>query len=149
MSLVFPKREAEPCGAPDTLLRALKVHPVEVLKSRDYLVVLRNENEVKDVEPDFGQLRQVECLGVIITAQGKTVDFVSRFFAPQAGIDEDPVTGSAHTTLIPYWSRKLRKKSMIALQVSERGGKLYCDDLGDKVKISGRAVTYLVGQITV
>ena len=149
VSLVFPKREAEPCAAPDTFLRALNVQPIEVLKSRDYLVVLRSEDEVRAVEPDFRQLKQVDCLGVIITAQGKDADFVSRFFAPQAGIDEDPVTGSAHTTLIPYWSAKLRKKSMIALQVSERGGKLYCDDLGDKVRISGKAVTYLVGQITV
>ncbi len=149
VSLVFPKREAEPCVAPELLLRALDVRPVEVMKSRDYLVVLESEDEVRGVAPDFKKLKEVECLGVIVTAQGKEADFVSRFFAPQAGIDEDPVTGSAHTTLIPYWSRKLRKKNMTALQLSKRGGKLFCDDLGDKVKISGKAVTYLAGEITV
>ncbi len=149
ISLVFPKRKGEPCTAPDQLLRALDVRPVEVLKSRDYLVVLKDEAEVRGVRPDFAALKKIECLGVIITSRGKDVDFVSRFFAPQAGIDEDPVTGSAHTTLIPYWSEKLRKKNMTALQLSERGGKLYCDDLGDKVKISGKAVTFLVGHLNI
>lgn len=149
VSLIFPKTEAKPCVAPELLRRALNLQPVEVLKSRDYMVVLENEDEVRKVTPDFDKLSQVECLGVIVTAQGKNADFVSRFFAPQAGINEDPVTGSAHTTLIPYWSQKLRRRNMTALQLSKRGGKLYCDDLGDKVKISGKAVTYLVGHIAV
>ncbi len=149
LSLVFPKRPAEPCSTPELLLKGLNVRPVEVLKSRDYLVVLNSEDEVRGLNPDFVKLKGVDSLGVIVTATGKEVDFVSRFFAPQAGINEDPVTGSSHTTLIPYWSQRLRKKSMIALQLSQRGGKLYCEDLGEKVKISGNAVTYLVGEITV
>lgn len=149
VSLVFPKREAQPCAAPESLLSALDVKPIEVMKSRDYLVVLKSEDEVRGVTPDFRKLKEVDSLGVIVTAQGKEADFVSRFFAPQAGIDEDPVTGSAHTTLIPYWSRRLRKKNMTALQLSKRGGKLYCDDIGDTVKISGKAVSYLTGEITV
>lgn len=149
LSLIFPKRPAESCAVPELLLQGINVRPVEVLKSRDYLVVLNSEGEVRSLKPDFEKLKDVDSLGVIVTAEGKEVDFVSRFFAPQAGINEDPVTGSSHTTLIPYWSQRLRKKSMTALQVSKRGGKLYCEDLGDKVKISGNAVTYLAGEITV
>jgi len=149
LSLLFPKREAAKCVPPNLLLQGIDKKPVEVLKSRDYLVVLENEQDVRSVTPDFSKLKDVDSLGVIVTAAGNDVDFVSRFFAPQAGINEDPVTGSSHTTLIPYWSTRLRKKQMVALQLSARGGKLYCEDLGEKVKISGQAVTYLVGEITV
>jgi predicted PhzF superfamily epimerase YddE/YHI9 len=111
---------------------------VEVLKSRDFLAVFEDENVVRSLDPDFDRIKNLDCLGVIVTAPGKDSDFISRFFAPQAGINEDPVTGSAHTTFIPYWSEQLRKKHMIALQLSKRGGKLFCEDIGDKVKIAVR-----------
>ena len=149
LSLVFPSRPGTACAAPDLLVKGIGIVPQETLKSRDYMVVLRDEDEVRHLDPDFAKLKDVDALGVIATAPGNDVDFVSSFFAPQAGMNEDPVTGSSHTTLIPYWSAKLRKKNMAALQLSHRGGKLYCEDLGDKVKISGRAITYLVGEITV
>ena len=149
MSMIFPRRPAEPYSAPGELAEALRARPLEVRKSRDFLVVFEHEEEVKAIEPDFEKIRSLDCLGVIVTAPGKNADFVSRFFAPQAGINEDPVTGSAHTTLIPYWSEKLRKKHMTGMQISKRGGKLFCEDMGDKVKISGKAVTYLVGTIEV
>jgi predicted PhzF superfamily epimerase YddE/YHI9 len=94
-------------------------------------------------------MRKLNCLGVIVTAPGKKVDFVSRFFAPAAGVNEDPVTGSAHSTLIPYWAKRLGKKDLHALQLSPRGGELFCQDDGDRVKIGGRAVTYFRGEIEV
>ncbi len=149
ISMIFPRRPADTCAIPGGLVEGLGTKPVEVLKSRDFLVVLNNEDEVFHVRPNFEKLKSLDALGVIVTAKGHDVDFVSRFFAPRAGIDEDPVTGSSHSTLIPYWSKKLGKDKLVALQLSERGGKLFCEDLGDKVKISGKAVTYLVGEITV
>lgn len=149
MSMIFPRRPAVPTSALDEISAALRARPSEVLKSRDLMAVFDSEDAVRSIEPDFEKIKKLDCLGVIVTAQSKDVDFVSRFFAPQAGINEDPVTGSAHTTLIPYWSEKLRKKQMTALQVSKRGGKLFCEDLGDKVKIAGKAVTFLTGTIIV
>ncbi|MGC8595109.1 MAG: PhzF family phenazine biosynthesis protein [Candidatus Kryptoniota bacterium] len=149
MNMIFPRTPAKACDTSEQLLRAVGRRPVEVLKSRDYLVILNNEDEVKRIEPDFDSLKSLDVHGVIVAARGNEVDFVSRFFAPAEGIAEDPVTGSSHTTLIPYWSERLRKREMIALQVSKRGGKLYCEDLGDRVKISGKAATYLTGEITV
>jgi len=150
MSMLFPSRPGTVCEAPLQIVEGIKVQPLEVLKSvEDYMVVLRNEGEVVGLKPDLENIRKLEGRGVIVTSQGNEVDFVSRFFAPHAGIDEDPVTGSSHTTLIPYWSKKLNKRSMTALQVSKRGGKLFCEDLGERVKIAGKAVTFLVGEITV
>ncbi len=149
MSMIFPRRAAEPSSAAAEIADALRAHPLEVLKSRDFLAVFEDESAVRSIDPDFEKIKSLDCLGVIVTAPGKGSDFVSRFFAPQAGINEDPVTGSAHTTLIPYWSERLRKKQMTALQISKRGGKLFCEDLGDKVKIAGKAVTYLSGTIFV
>jgi PhzF family phenazine biosynthesis protein len=132
---------------PEDLVQALGVQPEEVLLSRDYLVVYESEESIKALHPNMEQLVKLDCLGIIVTARGHSVDFVSRFFAPKAGIPEDPVTGSAHCTLVPYWSEKLNKKKLHALQVSQRGGELFCEDLGDRVKISGYAVTYLEGFI--
>ncbi len=149
MSMIFPRRAAAQYQGEKEVAAALRAEPSEVLKSRDLLAVFDSEDEVRAIDPDFEKIRKLDCLGVIVTAPGKNADFVSRFFAPQAGINEDPVTGSAHTTLIPYWSQKLRKKQLAAMQVSRRGGKLFCEDLGDMVKISGKAVTYLVGHISV
>lgn len=150
MSMIFPSRPGAVCEAPQDLVSGVKVQLLEVLKSiEDYMVVLKSQEEVVELKPDLDMFSRVEGRGVIVTARGSEVDFVSRFFAPHAGIPEDPVTGSSHTTLIPYWSRVLNKKSMTALQVSERGGKIFCEDLGDKVRIAGNAVTYLTGEIIV
>ncbi len=149
MSMFFPRRPAVPFPEVSEISEALRARPSEVLKSRDLMAVFADEDQVRSIQPDFDKIKALDCLGVIVTAPGKSADFVSRFFAPQAGINEDPVTGSAHTTLIPYWSQKLRKKQMTALQVSKRGGKLFCEDLNESVKIAGKAVTYLVGKIVV
>ena len=121
--------------------------PVKVYKTRDYMALYENEDQIISIKPDFGLLRQLDCLGIIITSEGKNSDFVSRFFAPTAGINEDPVTGSAHTTLVPFWAGKLNKNNLHAYQLSERKGELFCEYLGDRVLISGRAITYLIGEI--
>jgi predicted PhzF superfamily epimerase YddE/YHI9 len=147
LSMSFPSRPGRRCAIPESLLAGLGTEPTEVLLSRDYLVILSSEAGVRSLKPDLSRWMDLDCLGVIVTSQAKTVDFVSRFFAPKAGVPEDPVTGSAHCTLIPYWSERLQKKSLHALQVSERGGELFCEDLGERVKISGQAVTYLEGFI--
>ncbi|MDH5604456.1 MAG: PhzF family phenazine biosynthesis protein [Cyclobacteriaceae bacterium] len=115
----------------------------------DYLAVLDSEEKVRDLQPNLSLLSKIEARGIIVTAKGKTVDFVSRFFAPQLGIDEDPVTGSAHTTLIPYWSARLGKEIMRAKQLSARGGDLYCRMAGERVVIGGKARLYMVGEIGV
>ena len=111
--------------------------------------VLDSEERVSDLQPNLSLLSKIEARGIIVTAKGKTVDFVSRFFAPQSGIDEDPVTGSAHTTLIPYWSARLGKEIMRAKQLSARGGDLYCRMAGERVVIGGKARLYMVGEIEV
>ena len=135
---------------PDELLKALKLKEVVgVYKNRDVLVELQNEGEVKKCAPDFSLLKETG-FNVIITAPGSDgVDFVSRFFAPSAGIDEDPVTGSAHSQLIPFWAEKLDKKKMFAKQLSQRGGELECKWWGDRVTMSGQCVFYLQGEITI
>lgn len=149
LQLNFPARPAIKAEAPAALLKGVNSPAQEVLKARDYLVVLPSEEAVKNCQPDFAELLKVDCLGICITAKGDTVDFVSRFFAPRAGIDEDPVTGSAHSTLIPYWAEKLNKKVMTARQVSKRGGALHCELAGDRVLIGGQAQTYMTGTIEI
>ena len=123
------------------------VEIVGVYKHRDLLVELMNEEAVKNCKPDF-TLMKMYFDKVIITAPGKNVDFVSRFFAPGVGIDEDPVTGSAHSQLIPFWSEKLGKYDLHALQLSKRGGEIWCEQKGDRVLMKGRAVYYMKGEIT-
>jgi len=147
LSMNFPARPPLPAPLPQPLVDGLGMTPVEVLKSRDYMAVFPREEDIRDMRPDFAALNELDCLGIIATAPGRDVDFVSRFFAPQCGIPEDPVTGSAHSTLIPYWSRRLGKTSLHALQVSKRGGELWCEDRGERVAIAGQAVTYSVGEI--
>jgi PhzF family phenazine biosynthesis protein len=121
-----------------------------VLKSRDYLVVYPEESTVHELQPDIGRLKDADTdVGVIVTAPGSDCDFVSRFFAPAAGVAEDPVTGSAHCTLTPYWAERLGKKRLHARQVSTRGGELFCEDRGWRVAIGGRAVEYMSGTIEV
>jgi PhzF family phenazine biosynthesis protein len=131
------------------------IKPVEVLKGKtDYLIVFENEQQILDMQPDFRELATIPARGVIVTAPGNptengSIDFVSRFFGPQSGIDEDPVTGSAHTTLIPYWAEKLGKTELTARQVSKRGGYLRCKLLGDRVEIGGQVKLYLTGEFEV
>jgi PhzF family phenazine biosynthesis protein len=144
----FPARKPVPCEIPGTLEKALGAKILETQISRDLLVLLGSEKELADLQPDFSLLKQIDhVFGFIVTAKGEECDFVSRFFVPNAGINEDPVTGSSHTTLIPYWSERLTKSNMIAKQLSQRGGTLWCRDKGDRVEISGKAVTHLIGEI--
>lgn len=145
--LDFPSRPPVKCSCPLGPARILGKKPAEVWKSRDYLFVFNEEEDILNMTPDFVSMKNWECLGVIVTAPGKTADFVSRFFAPRAGVNEDPVTGSAHSTLIPYWAERLRKTSLKALQLSERGGELFCQEAGKRVKIGGKAITYFGGEI--
>lgn len=145
--LDFPGFKPAPAVPPPDLLAGLKRPPREVFLGRDYLVVYDTEEEILALDPDFGLLNRVECLGIIVTAPGRKSDFVSRFFAPRVGINEDPVTGSAHTLLIPFWAERLGKKDLHAFQVSRRRGEIFGEDLGERVRIGGRAVTYLKGKI--
>ena len=130
-------------------MRGLGCRAVEVLCARDYFAVLATPGEVVALKPDLAALSELECLGIIVTAPGEDVDFVSRFFAPRAGIAEDPVTGSAHCSLIPYWSGRLGKSELTARQLSARGGELFCQAAGERVRIGGHAVAYLRGEIEV
>ena len=147
LTLDFPARPPQPCALPAALTRGLGALPANVLKSRDYLVVFDSAAEVRALRPDFATLKNLNCLGIIATAPGDDCDFVSRFFAPAAGVDEDPVTGSAHCTLIPYWAKRLGKNKLFARQISQRGGELFCELSGDRVLIGGKAVLYLRGEI--
>lgn len=149
ISMDFPSQPPVPCEAPKELLDGLKKEPLEILCSEDYFVVFSNEKAIVELKPDMGLLKKLDLRGVIVTARGDEVDFVSRFFAPRFGIDEDPVTGSAHCALTPYWAKKLNKKDVHAHQVSQRGGELFCKDCGDRVVIAGRAVTFMEGSITI
>jgi PhzF family phenazine biosynthesis protein len=146
----FPARPIHPLPMPDGLGSALGVTPENVFGSaEDLMVVLDSEKTVLAVEPDFAALERLDCRGIIITARGDRSDFVSRCFAPSVGIPEDPVTGSAHCVLIPYWASVLGKEDLYALQVSKRGGELFCQLAADRVRISGKAALYLEGTITV
>src|SRR5829696_1911367 len=144
--LDFPSRPVSPTEAPDGLIEALGKAPKEVLKARDYFLVYESEQEILAIAPDFSKLLEIDAHGFIVTAKGDSADFVSRFFAPEVGVFEDPVTGSAHCNLIPYWSEKLGKTEMFARQVSARGGELFCVLAGDRVKIGGSAALYLKGE---
>lgn len=145
--LDFPSRNPTPAELPDEIKHSLNVQPKEVLKARDYVLIYESEDDIRNIRIDRNQfdLINMDPGGVIVTAVGKSCDFVSRFFTPQASILEDPVTGSAHCSLIPYWAAKLQKNKMIAQQLSERSGTLFCEDKGDRVIISGQARTYSVG----
>jgi len=147
ITMNFPSNKPERVGVEELLVKSLGVKPIEVLKSRDLLVVYKNQSEIESIKPDFGLLQKIDTFGIIITAPGDSCDFVSRFFAPRAGINEDPVTGSAHTILVPYWAEKLNKTKMIAVQLSERKGKLNCAYLDDRVNLSGTAQLFMKGEI--
>jgi len=144
----FPARPASPAPPPPGLFAALGGAPREVLRARDHLIVYDTAAEIVALNPDLAALAKVDCWAAIVTAPGESgVDFVSRFFAPAQGVPEDPVTGSAHCTLVPYWAKRLGKMQLEARQLSRRGGALYCALQGDRVNIGGRAVVYLDGQI--
>lgn len=148
--LDFPANEPRPAEAPAGLADALGTAIGECFLARDlYLVPLADEEAVAALAPDFSLIRRIVSHGVIVTAPGERVDFVSRFFAPGIGINEDPVTGAAHCVLTPYWSKRLRKERHSGRQISARGGRIDCEYRGDRVALRGRAVIYLDGEITV
>ncbi len=147
--LDFPARPPVPGLGPEALVRGLGRRPLEVRWARDCMAIFASQADIVEIKPNFSELEQVDCLGIIVTAPGDTVDFVSRFFAPRAGIPEDPVTGSAHCSLVPYWAERLARKKLTALQVSARGGELFCEEAGDRVKIGGQAVLYKQGEIII
>jgi PhzF family phenazine biosynthesis protein len=153
--LDFPSRPVSACPTYQTFENAFGAMPKAIYKAVDFLVLLNSEDELRSINPDFNVLKGIkeeaaidnDSFGIIVTAKGNDSDFVSRFFAPNAGIDEDPVTGRAHCSLIPFWSNRLGKTNLTAKQLSKRGGVLFCEDRGERVKIGGRAVRYLKGSI--
>ena len=150
IELDFPSQAASPHEAPDGLLPALGVRPQYVGKNRtDYLIEVASERDVRALTPDFGKFRSLPIRGVIVTSRSATagVDFVSRFFAPGVGVDEDPVTGSAHCALAPHWATRLAKSEMVGYQASARGGTVRVRIAGDRVKLGGQAVTVLKGEL--
>jgi len=147
-ALDFPSRPPGPCQQPHPRLEiGLGAKPSLVLAAQDYLCVFEKEEQVRDLKPDMHALAGIDLFATIATAPGRDCDFVSRFFAPAKGVPEDPVTGRAHTTLIPYWSKRLGKSKLFARQISRRGGELWCEDRGARVSIAGGAVQYLEGRI--
>ncbi len=150
IELDFPSRPPEACAPPAGLAAGLGRAPTTVFKSRDYLAVFATPEEVAKLRPDFEALAELDCLGVIATAPGPAgVDFVSRFFAPRAGVDEDPAPGSSHCSLIPYWVDRLGKTELSARQLSRRGGVFACRLRGERVGIGGQAVIYSRGELDV
>jgi PhzF family phenazine biosynthesis protein len=146
-ALDFPSLPPRPCVVHTALAEALGAPPKQVLAARDYLCAYESEEEVVALAPDMARLAEVDRFAVIVTAPGRDCDFVSRFFAPSKGVPEDPVTGSAHCTLIPYWAEQLGKTKLFARQKSRRGGELWCELRGDRVRIAGHAVPYMQGII--
>ena len=150
LQLDFPTDPVSPEVTNPKIENALGVSPMATYKGRTkHLLLFDKEKTIRDMKPNFQLLKQTDARGIIVTARGTTVDFVSRFFAPKVGIDEDPVTGSAHTLLVPFWASQLNKTEITALQLSARGGQLWCTLSGDRVLIAGKAVTYLKGEIEI
>ena len=150
LTMDFPSRPPERCESPAGLVEALGATPAEVWKSsRDLMAVFAGEDDVRGLRPSSDKVRSLGVFGVIATAPGREVDFVSRFFAPLVGVPEDPATGSSHCTLTPYWAKRLGRRRLHARQLSARGGEMWCEDRGDRVAIAGRAVKYLEGSIDV
>jgi PhzF family phenazine biosynthesis protein len=147
--LDFPSNMPVRTALPDDFVQALNITPVQCFRGKeDYLLLYKSQQEIEALLPDFRHLEKVDARAVIVTAPAEKADFASRFFAPRVGVDEDPVTGSAHTVLIPFWAEKLGKIEMKALQLSRRGGTLFCRLRGDRVDIGGKAVTFLKGEIS-
>jgi PhzF family phenazine biosynthesis protein len=148
LTLNFPTDVFEATETPEALITAFGLTPEETYKGKtDFMLIYASQADVQNFDPDINLINTVNARGVIVSAPGNDVDFVSRFFCPQVGISEDPVTGSAHTTLTPYWSKRLNKQKLTAKQLSGRQGNLTCEYLGERVNISGKAVTYLTGEI--
>lgn len=144
----FPSRMPEKIDAMDKVADVIGIKPLETHLSRDLVVLLENEEQVKNLKPDFVKMKQLNIgLGMVVTAKGQKEDFVSRYFAPELNVNEDPVTGSSHSSLVPFWAERLGKQHLVARQLSERGGILVCKNAGERVKISGSAVLYMVGEI--
>jgi PhzF family phenazine biosynthesis protein len=146
IELNFPSRMPVECEVPEDLLKGVHIAPSKVLKSRDYFLVYDSETHIRNINPDYIHLNNLDTIGVIVTAPGDDVDFVSRFFVPNSVIGEDPVTGSAHCNLIPYWSKELNKQELTAKQLSAREGELFCINKGDRVTMAGHCVLYLKGE---
>lgn len=147
LAMDFPAKCPEPCATPDGLLEALGIAEAEVLKTDDYLVVVDDEKTIAALAPDFARLKGLPCRGVAVTARSQRFDFVSRWFGPNVGVNEDPVTGSAHTSLAPYWAQRLGKTRLSAEQGGARKGRLECDVRGERVVISGKAALYMSGTL--
>lgn len=147
LQMDFPAITVSPCEIPEALVQGIGVRPSAVLAADDYIAVFADEEIVRAITPDHSLLSQLDLRGVIVTAPGDDVDFVSRFFAPKYGIPEDPVTGSAHCKLAPYWANRLGKNKLSARQVSKRGGSITCEVVGERVLLSGGAVTFMEGEI--
>jgi PhzF family phenazine biosynthesis protein len=146
--LDFQRDTPKPVKITKSLTDALTIKPEGLFKGKDdYLAIFKNETIVKSIKPDFNKIEKLECRGAIISAAGGQVDFVSRFFAPQTGINEDPVTGSAHTLLTPYWVKILQRDTLTAYQCSKRGGELSCKLMPHRVEIGGKSKLYLKGTI--
>jgi PhzF family phenazine biosynthesis protein len=149
LAMDSPARPPRPRRTDAAVSDALGAAPDELHESRDLLAVFRSQADVEALRPDFAAVAKLDTFAVIATAPGNSCDFVSRFFAPGAGVPEDPVTGSSHCTLVPYWSRRLSKPKLYARQVSKRGGELWCEHRGERVVLAGRVVEYLCGEINV
>ena len=151
ITMDFPANKPTPVTeVPAGIFEGLKIAPAPVFRGAwDYLVLLENQAAIEALDPDFNTLAKAPCRGIIVTSKGDQVDFVSRCFYPQSGINEDPVTGSAHTIMVPFWSEKLGKTKMKAIQLSSRRGNLECELVGDRVLMSGHAVTYMKGEIEI
>lgn len=148
LELDFPTDIFGPVPLTSELASGFSIKPLEAFKGKtDFMLVFEREDDIRTIETDLARISGLEARGVIITAKGNSTDFVSRFFAPQSGIPEDPVTGSAHTTLTPYWSARLGKTTLTAAQLSARGGQLFCENKGHRTLIGGYAHTYMVGEI--
>ena len=149
LQMDFPHRNPVCAELPTNIYESLSIKPKEILKSRDYVLVYENEDQIKNIKIDkeLFDKKNIDPGGVVITAKGNNSDFVSRYFVPQCSFFEDPVTGSTHCSLVPYWSKKLGKQKLTSMQLSERGGEMFCIDKGDRVLINGKAQTYSVGKV--
>lgn len=145
----FPASKLEEAEAPPFLEEALGVPAKELYRDTDYLYVVETEEQVRNLDPDIRLLKKAPVRGIIVTAPSEEFDFVSRFFAPAAGVDEDPVTGSAHTMLTPYWANRLGKNELVGRQISKRGGTVYCRQKGERVALGGTAKTFMQGEIEI
>lgn len=149
LEMNFPAIQPKTAEPPDALIQGLGLKPIEVLIADDYLAVFENEETIREITPNHDALMQLDARGVIVTAPGTSADFVSRFFAPKLGIPEDPVTGSAHCELTPYWATKFGRHNLLAKQLSRRGGTIHCELNGNNVLLSGSAVTFMEAKIAI